>query len=136
MSNQTDESKQVVLRFWAAMQSNDFKAAGEFLHDDYVLEWPQSGEWVRGRAHFVTINENYPANGRWEFAIHQLVAEAEQVVSYVSVTDGKIVARVITFSTVREGKIRRQTEFWPDPFEPAAWRIAWVERDPPPAQSG
>lgn len=136
MSNKREESKQVVLGFWAAMQSNDFKAAGEFLHDDYVLEWPQSGERVRGRANFVAINENYPANGRWEFMIHQLIAEGEQVVSYVGVTDGDIVARVITFSTVREGKIWRQTEFWPDPFEPAAWRAGWVERDPPPVQSG
>jgi hypothetical protein len=85
---------------------------------------------VRGRANFVAINENYPARGRWEFTIHQLIAEGEQVVSYVSVTDGDIVARVITFSTVQEGKIWRQTEFWPDPFEPAAWRAGWVERDP------
>lgn len=128
MSNKTDESKQVVLGFWAAMQSNDFKAAGEFLHDDYVLEWPQSGERVRGRSNFVAINENYPANGRWEFMIHQLIAEGEQVVSYVGVTDGDIFATVVTFSTVRQGKIWRQTEFWPDPFEPAAWRAEWVER--------
>lgn len=129
MTDKTEESRQVVLAFWAAMQSNDFKAAGGFLHDEYVLEWPQSGERVRGRANFAVINEAYPAHGRWEFTIHRLLAEGDHVVSDVGVTDGTITARVITFSTVRRGKIWRQTEFWPDPFEPAAWRAGWVERD-------
>lgn len=110
------------------MQTNDFQAAGESLHDDYLLEWPQSGERIRGRANFVAVNENYPAHGRWNFTIHNLVAEGEQVVSDVEVTDGVITGRVITFSTIRDGKIIRQVEFWPDPFEPAAWRSGWVEK--------
>lgn len=110
------------------MQTNDFAAAAEFLHDDYVLDWPQSGERVRGRQNFVAINANYPASGRWEFTVHCLIAEEDQVVSEVSVTDGTIMARVITFSTIRDEKILCQTEFWPDPFEPAAWRAQWVEK--------
>jgi ketosteroid isomerase-like protein len=128
MRNPTQNNKQVVEGFWAAMQTNEFKAAGEFLHDDYVLEWPQSGERIRGRANFVAINEYYPAHGRWEFTIHRIIAEENEVVSDVDVTDGVITGRVITFSTVRDGKIVRQIEFWPDPFEPPAWRAGWVEK--------
>jgi ketosteroid isomerase-like protein len=122
------ESKQLVEKFWEAMQTNDFRRAGELLHEDYILEWPQSGERIRGLANFVAVNENYPAHGRWEFTIHHILAEGDEVVSDVSVTDGVVNARVITFSTVREGKILHQTEFWPDPFEAAAWRAPWVER--------
>ncbi|HLO27807.1 MAG TPA: nuclear transport factor 2 family protein [Anaerolineales bacterium] len=127
MSNNSQESKQIIEAFWAAMQTNNFEAAGEFLHDDYVLDWPQSGERIRGRANFVAINENYPAHGRWKFTIHHILAEENQVVADVGVTDGVIQARVITFSTLRDGKIVQQTEFWPDPFEPASWRADWVE---------
>jgi len=128
MSEATQASKKIVEGFWAAMQTNDFKAAGEFLHDDYILEWPQSGERIRGRANFVAVNEQYPAHGRWEFIIHRIIAEGDEVLSDVSVTDGAITGRVITFSTVRDGKILHQTEFWPDPFEPPAWRAGWVEK--------
>jgi ketosteroid isomerase-like protein len=128
MASDVKGSKQIVQAFWAKMQTNDFKAAGELLHDDYILDWPQSGERIRGRANFVTINEHYPAYGRWEFTIHGILAEGDEVVSDVGVTDGVVKARVITFSTVRAGKILRQTEFWPDPFEPAAWRAQWVEK--------
>lgn len=128
MPNVNEESKQVIEKFWAAMQSNDFQAAGEFLHDDYVLEWPQSGERIRGRANFTAVNENYPAHGRWEFTIHRILAEGNEVVSDLDVTDGVIRGRVITFSTVLDGRILRQVEFWPDPFEPAPWRAQWVEK--------
>lgn len=128
MAGNTQESKQVVERFWAAMQTNDFKAAGEYLHDDYILEWPQSGERIRGRANFVAVNEHYPAHGRWEFTVHRIIAEGDEVVSDVGVTDDEITGRAITFSTVRDGKVLHQTEFWPDPFEPPAWRAGWVEK--------
>ena len=37
-------------------------------------------------------------------------------------------ARAITFSGLRHGRIVRQTEYWPDPFEAAEWRARWVER--------
>ena len=110
------------------MQSNDFQSAGEFLHDDFVLEWPQSGERIRGRSNFVAVNENYPAEGRWEFTIRRILAEGDEVVSDIEVTDGKLIGRAITFSTVREEKIIHQVEFWPDPFEAPAWRAGWVER--------
>jgi ketosteroid isomerase-like protein len=127
MTEDTKDNKQIVEAFWSAMQTNDFKSAGEFLHGDYVLDWPQSRERIRGRENFVTVNEQYPAHGRWEFQVHRLVAEGDQVVSDVAVTDGVITGRAITFSTVRDGKIWHQVEFWPDPFEPPAWRAAWVE---------
>ena len=122
-----ENSRQVIEKFWAAMQTNDFKSAGEWLHDDFVLEWPQSGERIRGRANFVAINEHYPAHGRWQFRIQHIVAEGNEVVSDVEVTDSVITARVITFSTIRDGRIRHQTEFWPDSFKPAVWRAKWVE---------
>ncbi len=128
MTIPTQASKQVVEGFWVAMQTNDFKSVGKFLHDDYVLEWPQSGELIRGRENFVAVNEHYPTHGRWEFAVHRILAEEDKVVSDVSVIDGAIIGRVITFSTIRDGKIVHQIEFWPDPFEPAAWRAEWAER--------
>lgn len=113
--------------FWQAMQTNDFRAAAEWLHDDYVLDWPQSGERIRGRDNFAAINEHYPAAGRWQFTINRIVAEGDEVVSDVTVTDGQITGRAITFSTVRNRKIVRQVEYWPDPFEAPAWRALWVE---------
>jgi ketosteroid isomerase-like protein len=124
----SEQPKRIVERFWMAMQSNDFKAAGLVLHDDFILDWPQSGERIRGRSNFVAVNENYPTHGRWEFTLHRLLADGNEVVSDVEVTDGVLRGRAITFSTIQDGRIRSQVEFWPDPYEPADWRKDWVER--------
>jgi hypothetical protein len=121
-------NRQVLENFWATMATNDFSAAAELLHDEYTLEWPQSRERIRGREHFALINTRYPAQGLWRFHVNAIVAKDDVVVTDVSVTDGNRQDRAITFSTVREGRIWKQVEFWPEPFEAPAWRAGWVER--------
>src|SRR6185503_9738292 len=98
-------NKQIVENFWLTMATNDFYAAAGLLHDDYVLEWPQSGERIRGRDNFAAINTFYPAAGKWTFKVNHIVMEGEIVATDVSVSDGKLHDRVITFSTIRDGKI-------------------------------
>lgn len=122
-------ASEVIEAFWKLMQTNDFRAASSLLSEDYELTLPQSSERVSGRDNFTAINQNYPAQGRWQFVVNQLVAEGNQVVTDVSVTDGVIQARAITFSTVKGGLIVKQLEFWPESYEAPAWRRAWVERD-------
>ena len=55
------DNKQILENFWSTMATNDFYAASQLLHDDYILEWPQSGERIRGRDNFAAINTFYPA---------------------------------------------------------------------------
>ena len=121
-------NKQLLENFWATMATNDFYAASQLLHNDYLLEWPQSGERIRGQDNFAAINTFYPAEGKWEFTINHLLAEGDLVTTDVSVTDGKLKDRVITFSTIRDGKIWKQVEFWPEAFSAPEWRKQWVER--------
>jgi ketosteroid isomerase-like protein len=122
-----EENRHVVEQFWAAMNTNDFRGAGAWLHDDYVLDWPQSKERIRGRANFAAINEHYPAAGPWRFVVERLIADEHGVASDVAVTGGAISARVVTFSEMVEGKIVHQTEYWPDPFPAAEWRAQWAQ---------
>jgi len=107
---------QIIRKFWQAMQTNDFPAASQCLDKDYVLEWPQSKERIRGRENFARVNQEYPAHGQWQFKINAIFGNDHEVVSDVSVTDGTIQGRAITFSTVRSGKIIRQVEFWPEDY--------------------
>ncbi len=122
------EQRAVVERFWAAMAANDFRSAATILHDDYVLEWPQSGERIRGRDNFVAVNEHYPAAGPWRITLRRIVADRGAVATEVEVSDGVRRDHAITFSELRDGRIVRQVEYWPDPMEAAPWRARWVER--------
>jgi len=63
---------EVVREFWRLMATNDFAAVGAVLADDYVLDWPQSRERIRGRERFAAVNADYPANGPWIFTVHRI----------------------------------------------------------------
>lgn len=122
------KSKELIEQFWQTMESNDFYAVAQLLHDDFVVEWVQSGERIRGRENFAKLNTAYPTQGTWHFTINSIVADGDEVVTDVSVTDGTLNDRVITFSTIRDGKIWKQVEFWPEPFVAPEWRAQWVEK--------
>ena len=51
---------QVVQRFSKALSEEDFDTQDALLDDDYVLEYPQSGERIRGRTNRRAIFEDFP----------------------------------------------------------------------------
>lgn len=122
-----ETSGRVVERYWQAMNTNDWVATSALLHDDFALDYPQSGERFRGRENFVALNGDYPVAGPWRFSVQRIVAGEQQAVSDVTVTAPSVTARVIAFFELRDGMIWRMTEYWPDPFEAAAWRAPLAE---------
>ena len=119
-------AKEVVIAFWKASESNDFHKASEWLSVNFECYWPQSSELIVGRKNFAEINTHYPANDTWIFHINSVISEGNRVVTDVNVTDGTVSARAITFHTVENGLITRQTEFWPENYEAPEWRRQWV----------
>lgn len=120
----------VVREFWRLMASNDFHAVGAVLTDDFVMEWPQSQERIRGRENFCRMNAEYPAGGRWQFRVNRLLTDGDGVVTQVSVSDGRQCAEPISFFTVAAGRIARLVEYWPEPFAPAGNRRHLTEPMP------
>ena len=106
----------VAREFWRLMSTNDFESVGQVLAPDFVLEWPQSKERIRGAERFARMNAEYPSHGPWRFTINRIVGGESEVVTDVSVTDGTQTARSISFFSVTNGKIDRLVEFWPDPY--------------------
>jgi hypothetical protein len=98
------------------MATNDFQSVGSLLADDFVLDWPQSGERIRGRDNYAAMNEQYPAKGRWTFTINTIVGNDEEAVSDVTVCHGAQTARAISFFEIRGSVIVKMVEFWPEPF--------------------
>jgi ketosteroid isomerase-like protein len=126
MAEHTAES--IVREFWRLMASNDFHSVQAVLSPQFILEWPQSGERIRGAQRFCQMNAEYPTEGRWHFRINRLVASGDSVVTQVSLGDGVQSAEPISFFTVQGGLITRLVEYWPEPFTPAENRRHLVER--------
>lgn len=128
----TDTPRDITAAFWAAMETNDFAAAALWLAPEVEVFWPQSAEIIRGRADFAAVNTAYPVTGRWRFQIHRILAEGAETVSDITVRDDRVVQRLISFATIRAGRIARLVEWWPDDSQAPAWRAPFVTRGRPP----
>lgn len=130
MSLATDSSahaEAVVREFWRLMATNDFASVGRVLAENFVLEWPQTNERIRGAANFARMNAEYPAHGLWRFSLQRLVASAHEVVTQVAITDGTQAAQAISFFHVEGGKVVRLVEYWPESYTPPSNRAHLTE---------
>ena len=123
MSDQ--ENQQTVERLWRLFDAFDFEAAGKLVDDNFVCEWPQSRERIRGRENFVAVNANYP--GRWRCKVERIVACGATVATDVVLSSGEETARAVSFFELRDGKIVKEIDYWPEPYSAPASRAQWVE---------
>ncbi|HLG63782.1 MAG TPA: nuclear transport factor 2 family protein [Ktedonosporobacter sp.] len=119
------ENLQIIRNLWKAFDDQNFDAAGELLHRNYVGYWPQTGERIRGRENFVIINKHYPE--QWQVTILRLIAAGDQVISEVKLTYQDEIVYAISFFELQDGKILKETDYWPEPYEPPTWRSQWTE---------
>lgn len=116
-----------VREFWRLMATNDFASVKQVLAENFVLEWPQTNECIRGPEKFARMNSEYPAQGSWTFNIKRLVASSTDVVTHVAVTDGSQAAEAISFFEVAGGKVIRLVEYWPESYAPPTNRAHLTE---------
>lgn len=121
-----EANRQLIIELWQRMGRLDFASAGELLHDDYVCEWPQSNERIRGRENFVALNSNYP--GHWSTEVKRVIVQSDQVASEVALTWENQTVVVVSFYEIRDGKIYHEVDYWPEPYAAPDWRAQWVER--------
>ena len=121
-----EENRQTVERLWQLTEKQDWDAAGELLHDEFVQEWPQSGERIRGRENSMAINKNYP--GFPAATVRRTLSGGDIVTSEVILDYGGKVYHGVSIFEFRDGKIASETDFFAEPFEAPAWRSQWVER--------
>jgi ketosteroid isomerase-like protein len=120
------ENRAALERHWTASAAGDQDAEHEIYHDDAIVEYPQSGERIRGRHNVQALRSHHPARPSG-FVVRQMLGEGDLwVTEYVITYDGRPV-HTISIMEFRDGKVARETQYFADPFEPPAWRVQWVE---------
>src|ERR1700733_5542177 len=113
-------------KHWTASNANDFDTEHSIYHEDAVLEYPQSGERIRGRRNIQITRTKQPSKKR--FVVRRIIGRGDLwVTEYILTYDGKptYTASIMEF---RGNQVVRETQYFADPFEAAAWRAPWVER--------
>ena len=113
-------------RHWAASDTNDFKAEHQIYREDAVLEYPQSGERIRGR-HNIEASRTAQPN-RKRFVVRRIIGAGDLwVTEYVLTYDGRP-SYTVSIMEFTDGKVTRETQYFGDPFAPGPSRAQWVER--------
>jgi limonene-1,2-epoxide hydrolase len=120
------ENRDAVERFCEAVERQDLDALDDLLHDDYVEEYPQTRERIRGKDNARAVNENYPG-------LPSLIGHSYKISGDLAVIeltfdyDGNRVheCQIVDF---KDGKIKRVRSYFGEPFEAPEWRAQWVER--------
>ena len=111
---------------WAASDANAFEVEDQIYREDAVLEYPQSGERIRGRRHIQASRAAQPNQKR--FAVRRILGGADLwVTEFVLTYDGQP-SYVVSIMELNDGKVSRETQYFGDAFEPGPSRAQWVER--------
>jgi len=111
---------------WAASDANDFETEHRIYHEDAVLEYPQSGERISGRAN-IQITRSIQPN-RKRFTVQRVIGAGDLwVTEFILSYDGKP-SYTVSVMEFRDDKVARETQYFADPFEPSPARAQYVER--------
>ena len=113
-------------RHRAASDVNDFEAEHEIYHDDAVLDYPQSGERIRGRRNIQASRFAQPNKKR--FTVRRVLGAGDLWVTEFVLTYDGLPSYTVSIMDFKDGKVAREIQYFGDPFEPGASRAQWVER--------
>lgn len=120
------QNEAVIERLIACINDRHIEVMDELFHDDATMDWPQSRERVRGAANRRAIYGAFPQlpaiTPRRMLSAGDLVI-AEATLDYAGPTYETVF--IFEFS---EGRIRKETAYWSEPFVAPDWRAQWVER--------
>ena len=141
-----DESGAEVVREYISAWPNGYETLTRLRTEDFIEDWPQSGERIRGSANYREIHEHYPGGlpeyrpakvsgtpDQWAvsplFTIVHLSGSGSTftVEGTLKYPDGAKYLAVAVME-LSGGRVRRQRTYFAPELEAPAWRSEWVER--------
>ena len=119
------ETRKTLDRHWAATEAGDYEAEHEIYHEDVVLDYPQSGERIRGRDNIRASRGAHPARRRFE--IHRIFGSGNLWVTEYTIAYDDRPYYTISLMEFADGKVTHETQYFADPFVAPTWRARWTE---------
>lgn len=117
----------LIEQHFADLLAGDEVAVQALIRDDFVQEWPQSGERVRGKEACLAIARNYPG-GPPQMQLGRISGEGDHwvVEATARYSDG-VDYHVVAILELRDGKVERETDYFGPAYPAPEWRKRWVE---------
>ena len=131
------DNMEMAAAFEAVLKTGDFaklaEMVKEYATDDFVEEWPQSGERLT-KAASQRMGESYAqmSGTMPKFTYKRMLGGGDVFVVEGTIDYGDgIPVSYVGVGELRDGKVAKMTEYFANPFEAPAWRADFVERMEP-----
>ena len=122
-----DRTKRAALqRHWDASDASDFAVEHEIYLEDAVLDYPQSGERIRGRRNIQESRTVQPNKKR--FTVRRMIGGGDLWVTEFVLTYDGVPSYVVSIMEFRGEQVAHETQYFGDRFDPAPSRAHLVER--------
>jgi hypothetical protein len=113
-------------RHWDASDAGDFEAEHEIYREDAVLQYPQSGERIRGRHNIQESRFLQPNKKR--FTVRRIIGRGDLWVTEFVLSYDDIPSYAVSIMEFREGLVASETQYFADRFDAAPSRAHLVVR--------
>lgn len=123
----TPEWPTVLDRYWAAVRDRDASQIGSLVTGDFVEDWPQSGERIRGAEAWRRVVEGHPSYP--SVTVRRIVGSGKLWACEADFDYGGEVGvwKICSIIELRGERIARVTQYFGAPFPAADWREGITE---------
>jgi hypothetical protein len=115
----------VLQKHWASSDAGDFDAEHDIYHEDAMLDYPQSGERIRGRHNIRESRYVQPSKKRFE--VRRIIGSGDLWITEFVLTYDDTPSYVVSIMEFREGLVAHETQYFAGGFEPGPSRAHLVE---------
>jgi hypothetical protein len=127
MTPMRDDDLQAALRrHWTASDANDFATEHQIYRDDAVLDYPQSGERIRGR-HNIQASRTAQPNTK-HFTVRRMLGGGDLWITELVMTYDSQPFYVVSIMEFEGAQVVHETQYFSDAFQPGPSRAQWVEQ--------
>jgi hypothetical protein len=127
-ANRDADIRARIERHWKASERGDADAEHAIYAEDAILDYPQSGERFSGRSKIEAQRGGHPAERH--FTIRRIAGGGGLWVSECVITYDGVPTYSVSIMEIADGLVTHETQYFADPFEPAAGRAALAETIP------
>ena len=126
MTPMRDDDLQAALRrHWTASDANDFATEHQIYRDDAILDYPQSGERIRGR-HNIQASRTAQPNTK-HFTVRRMLGGGDLWITELVMTYDSQPFYVVSIMEFEGAQVVHETQYFSDAFQPGPSRAQWVE---------
>lgn len=125
-----DESTRAgIRRFVQAINTGEMEPLDGLYHDDVIIEWPQSGEVIRGKQNIRELRVAYPTPPK--ATLRRIVGHGDLWATEMLFDYAGDIFHTIVIHEYRDGRVTGETSYYAAPFPAPSWRARWVEPPSP-----